>query len=104
MKYYDELSVLENQIIRFSSIRSLMTVIAESSENCNRDDISRSLWFIENTVDDICEKSSQRFQELWNVIRDDSWTNRVEYKTPEHETSSNENIQLDDIVNAWIRK
>ena len=108
MKYYDELSILENEIIRFGSVKSLMKMVAESSENCNREDTSAVLWHIENVTSDIHEKMSHKFEELWSKIREDSFNTDHE----DRQIDNSENVEsgksimteLDDIVNSWIRK
>ena len=71
MKYYSELSNIETQIIRLSSMSSVLRVIAIGAEQANEEDVRNALWYIEGSVEDIHDSLNAQFNELWEVVRDD---------------------------------
>ena len=101
MKYYVELSKLESEIIRLDIVASLLRTIAEGSHNVSSSDITNSLWHISETIEDINAKASDSFQELWDLVREDS----VESEDPtQYITPSKVSTELNDIVNSWARQ
>ncbi len=100
MKYYAELSKIEDEIIRLDTVKSLLRVVADNTHSVEPQDIQHSLWHICDEVIDINEKISLKFDHLWSDIRDDSCTeeNKTSYKTPT-QTST----EVNDIVNSWVR-
>jgi hypothetical protein len=97
MKYSTELSNLESEIIRLDTMKSLTRLIAEGSPNCRPEDTVDALWHISEMIEDINEKASQHFQNLWDQVREDSLVSKTEYKKP-----SKASTELNDIVNNWI--
>ena len=71
MKYYSELSQIETQIIRLSSMSSVLRVISIGAEQANTEDIRNALWYIEGSIEDIHDSLNIQFNELWEVVRDD---------------------------------
>jgi hypothetical protein len=71
MKYYSELSNIETQIIRLSAMSSVLRVISIGAEQANTEDIRNALWYIEGSIEDIHDSLYARFNELWEVVRDD---------------------------------
>ena len=71
MKYYSELSQIETQIIRLSSMSSVLRVISIGAEQANTEDIRNALWYIEGSIEDIHDSLNVQFNELWEVVRDD---------------------------------
>jgi len=71
MKYYSELSDIETQIIRLSSMSSVLRVISNGAEQSNDEDVRNALWYIEGSIDDIHNCLNARFNELWEVVRDE---------------------------------
>jgi len=71
MKYYSELSNIETQIIRLSSMSSVLRVIAIGAEQANEEDVRNALWYIEGSIEDIHDSLNAQFNELWEVVRDD---------------------------------
>ena len=71
MKYYSELSNIETQIIRLSSMSSVLRVISIGAEQANTEDIRNALWYIEGSIEDIHDSLNIQFNELWEVVRDD---------------------------------
>jgi len=100
MKYYAELSNLESEIIRLDSMQSLLRLISEGAHNNNEKDVINALWYITGSIEDINEKASQHFQDLWSQVREDS----IEPEDPtQYITPTKASTELNDIVNSWIR-
>lgn len=73
MKYYDQLSNLETELIRLETLTSLVSVITSGFENsANYKDLQNSLYHIEDALKSANENIRREFQELWDVIRDDT--------------------------------
>ena len=71
MKYFSELSEIETQIIRLESMSSLLRVIAIGAEQANDQDVRNALWYIEGSMEDIHNCMRARFDELWEMVRDE---------------------------------
>ena len=71
MKYYSELSEIETQIIRLSSMSSVLRVIAIGAEQANTEDVRNALWYIEGSIEDIHDCLRARFDEMWDTVRDE---------------------------------
>ena len=71
MKYYSELSQIETQIIRLSSMSSVLRVISIGAEQANTEDVRNALWYIEGSIEDIHDCLNARFNELWETVRDE---------------------------------
>jgi hypothetical protein len=99
MKFYSELSKLEDDIIRLDTVQSMLKIVADSVMSSQEQDVQHSLWFITDEIENINEKVSQQFYDLWNVVRDDSRKSPVSAYIAPSETSN----ELMDIVNSWAR-
>jgi hypothetical protein len=71
MKYWSELSDIETQIIRLDSLNSLMRVLAIGAEQANEQDVKNALWYVEGSMEDIHDCLRARFDELWDMVRDE---------------------------------
>jgi hypothetical protein len=76
MKHYAELSNLESEIIRLDTLQSLLRLITEGIDSAQENDIKNSIWHISEVVEDINQKMSEQFQQLWNNVREDSWNKK----------------------------
>jgi hypothetical protein len=76
MKHYAELSNLESEIIRLDTLQSLLRLITEGIDSAGENDIKNSMWHISEVVEDINQKMSEQFQQLWNNVREDSWNKK----------------------------
>jgi len=100
MKFYSELSKLEDNIIRLDTVQSMLKIVADGVMSSQEQDVQHSLWFITDEIEDINEKASRQFYDLWNVVREDSKKTPISaYIAPSE--SSNE---LMDIVDSWIKQ
>ena len=80
MKYWGELSEIETQIIRLSSMSSVLRVISIGAEQSNTEDVKNALWYIEGSIEDIHNCLNARFNELWEAVRDDSVQDEEKHK------------------------
>ena len=71
MKYWTELSDIETQIIRLDTLTSLLRVISIGAEQANHEDVKNSLWYIQDSIEDIHDCMRARFDELWDMVRDE---------------------------------
>ena len=71
MKYWTELSDIETQIIRLDTLTSLLRVISIGAEQANHEDVKNSLWYIQGSIEDIHDCMRARFNELWDMVRDE---------------------------------
>jgi hypothetical protein len=65
MKYFTELSKMEDQIIRLETLCSTMRAIACGIESVSEEDASNSIWYIIGSIEDIHEKMQSEFNKLW---------------------------------------
>lgn len=105
MKHWDEMTDLEDQIVRLEYIQSLMRLICEGSENSTAQDVINSLLHITGTIEDVNEKASKAFSKLWDVVRLDSHQSEVmnPLVTRDYIKPSKESNELNAIINGWVR-
>lgn len=75
MKYFDELNDLESELIRFQTLKSLVSVISNGVEYSKLEDVQNSFWTIEGMIEDIQEKSFEKFEVLFEAVRADESDN-----------------------------
>lgn len=68
MKYFNELTDVENEIIRLGEMRKLLAVIANGTDGSTRDEIESAIHYIEGSISDISDRLFERFQILFNAI------------------------------------
>lgn len=78
MKYFDELTDIENQIIRLNSMSSVLRVLSIGAESANDDDIKEAFWYVEGSIEDIHKELRNSFEELWEKVSDDDTAEIVE--------------------------
>jgi hypothetical protein len=71
MKYWDNLRNVEDQIVRLDSVESILRVLGNSETT--REDMLNIIWYLDGAVEDINKNLSDKFYELWNEVRDDSY-------------------------------
>jgi len=75
MKYFVELTNVENQVLRLVEMRRLLAVIVNGLDGSSKEEVDSAIAYIEGSVDDISEKLSDHFQLLFDTIAtDDSKT------------------------------
>ena len=98
MKYYRELSKLEDNIIRLDTVQSVLKIVADGVLSARREDVQHSLWFILDEVENINDKVSGHFYKLRQDIRSDIGFGTSEYLPP-----SQASTDLMNIVNSWVK-
>jgi hypothetical protein len=78
MKYYSELSKIEDSIIRLECIESMLRVVASGIPSTNLEDASNALWHLSGSVEDIHKNLRNDFDELWEIVRDEETKDLVE--------------------------
>lgn len=68
MKYFNQLTAVENQIIRLAELRNLLAVITNGMDGSTRAQIESAIHYIEGSIDDISNQLSDRFQILFDQI------------------------------------
>jgi hypothetical protein len=71
MKYFEKLRELENAHIDLECLNSVVKMIDPHIHDLP--DVDNSLTVVKNMLDLTNANIKDRFQELWNEIRDDSW-------------------------------
>ncbi len=101
MKYYYQLSQLEQEVIRLKSFYSTFRVIANGVEQSTSEDINEALFYLEGSLEDIQTKLDDAFQTLWSDVREESWVEDEELNTTPTDEQSNdvwnhvvENLQI----------
>jgi hypothetical protein len=104
MKYFNNLTAVESEIIRLGYLRSLLTVLSNGIETSNQEDIENCIWQAKELADSINENLAEEFQNLWDTVRDDvvdddltDWTFE-EPQQPVYDTKP-----LSDVIDSWIR-
>jgi 5-methylthioribose kinase len=71
MKYYYQLSQLEQEVIRLKSFYSTFRVISNGIEQSSHEDINEALFYLEGSLEDIQTKLDDAFQTLWSDVREE---------------------------------
>lgn len=123
MKHFEQLSIIEEQIIRLDTVESMLRMMNDPS--VERSDIHNVLWHLTEMLEEINGKLSKEFYVLWGQIRDDSdivnddfddayYGNdgeverfeggvTAEYNTDDNMNSSKYNFKpVEDAVKTWI--
>lgn len=95
MQYYDKLRDLELEIIRLDSVESLIR-IAANSDSPSGADIQNLLWYLEGSMTNINESISEKFYDLWEQVRTESW---LQNNKPTNSMFVSD--ELNSIVNSW---
>ena len=99
MKYWNTLVELENELIKLDTVISVMRVTSNSMETkIDETDLRNLVWLVQDFLEEIQKQSGEKFQQLWNEIRTDSFEDEV-YR-PENTKQSVD--ELTSIVNSWV--
>lgn len=117
MKYYDQLSDLETELIRLETLSSLVSVISCGFENAaNPKDLQNTMYILEENIQSINDNLRSKFDDLWSCVRDDSDIMDDEFDDEDDgqmELNLNDNITigdieydfkpLDNVMNTWTK-
>jgi hypothetical protein len=71
MKYFSELSRIEDSIIRLSSLESVLRTIASGVKETNLEDAEAAIWYVSGSIESIHNDLRNDFNELWDNVRDE---------------------------------
>jgi hypothetical protein len=94
MKYWNELTAVESELIRLESLKSLTTVVANGIESSNYTDVENAIWHLLGSLEDISQKSYEAYNVLFEVIRSDD----IESDKPDYDFQP-----LESVVNVWAK-
>ena len=84
MKYFNELSRIEDEIIRLSSLESVLRTIASGIPHTNLEDAELAVWHLAGTIENIHTNLRYEFDELWEIVRNDETEELVEKINKKH--------------------
>ena len=71
MKYFNALNEVENEVIRLGELKNLLAVVVNGIECSSSEEIISSIHYIEENIRDISDNLSDKFQILFDAVRDD---------------------------------
>jgi len=101
MKYYYQLSQLEQEVIRLKSFYSTFRVISNGIEQSSHEDINEALFYLEGSLEDIQTKLDDAFQTLWSDVREDLWDEQIE-ELEDEQKKDLEDEQSNDVWNHVV--
>ena len=72
MKYYQELTAIENVSIDLESLLAVMIAVTEATPSMSTEKVQMAMYNIENQLTELDLVFKNRFIELWDVIKEDS--------------------------------
>lgn len=93
MKHWNSLNDLEAQLIKLETTKSLITMVCNSFETTHMKDIRNSIYLIEDYIIDLVENTNEKYNTLFNAIRNDQDT----YIFPKMQEAD----ELSEIMNGW---
>ena len=81
MKHWNELTELETEIIRVSEFKNLFKLLVAGSENYVDIKVLQSaIYTMEGMIDDIDSTLYEKFQTVWDAVRDEDTEPEEEYR------------------------
>ncbi len=96
MKYFSELSRIEDQIIRLSSLESLLRTIASGVPQTSLEDAEASIWYLAGSIEDIHKNLRYEFDELWEIVRNEDDAELIEKVKDKHKGGMKKKKQMTD--------
>jgi hypothetical protein len=99
MKYWHELTNIENELIQLEMVLSTVRSLGVAAhDGLNVSDITNCIFMIEEKLELVSKNADEHFQNLWELIREDSWKN----ETDDIEVDKHVANELTDVVNNWV--
>lgn len=92
MKFYSELSALENVGIDLESTTALLSAVAEAVENMQAKHIQLALWNIEKQLQDLDDRFQVDFQYLWETVKEDEEKEVKKDEKPKKKSKSKKSV------------
>jgi hypothetical protein len=81
MKHWGELTELESAIIRVGEFKNIFKLLVAGSENYVDIKVLQSaIYTLEGMIDDIDSTLYEKFETVFNVVRDESFSEEEEYR------------------------
>jgi hypothetical protein len=108
MKHWNALNEMETEVIRVSELNNLLNLVINGIEaGSTNEQIQSGLYTISGMLEDISENLDDKFQALFNDIRqEDAYVKYTADFDPEFEEDAPKYDfePLEEVVNTWIRK
>ena len=106
MKYYKELTVIENEIIRLGCMESMLRVTACGITEASRsvEDAENVLWHLQGGIEDIHNKLRDGFNAMWEADRSSGRNGSFvgTLKTNDYVEPENDNWKmLEKVTHQW---
>jgi hypothetical protein len=75
---------------------SVLRVISNGAEHSSDEDVRNALWYIEGSIEDIHDSLYVRFNELWEVVRDEDFDELAEKVKNKHKGGMKKKKQMTD--------
>jgi hypothetical protein len=72
MKYYQELTAIENVSIDLESLLAVVIAVTEATPSMPTEKVQMAMYNIENQLTNLDSVFKNRFIDLWDVIKEDS--------------------------------
>jgi hypothetical protein len=72
MKYYQELTAIENVSIDLESLLAVVVAVTEATPSMPTEKVQMAMYNIENQLTNLDSVFKNRFIDLWDVIKEDS--------------------------------
>jgi hypothetical protein len=72
MKYFDQLTSVENEIIRLGELKNLYEVISNGADSSNNEQLISAIGYIEGSLSDIYQNLMNNYQTLFDTVASDS--------------------------------
>jgi hypothetical protein len=83
MKYYQELTAIENVSIDLESLLAVVVAVTEATPSMPTEKVQMAMYNIENQLTNLDSVFKNRFIDLWDVIKEDSIKEeKIENKKP----------------------
>lgn len=97
MKYFNQLSNIEEQIIRLDTIESLIR--SATSEDIHYNDVQKIVWHVSDLLQETNKELTEKFYKLWDDVRNDENQQQNLFEGFVEKDYSYK--ELDDVVKAW---
>lgn len=102
MKYWNELANVENELIKLDTINSLVKTLNYAIEaGVDVPDVKNCLWKIEEELELMSRNINIHFQELWDIIREES---HREFGVLDNLDSKKVADELEKVMNSWVKE
>lgn len=97
MKYWNELTSLESEIINMDKVSSTLTIISNSIDTSNYRDVQCALYLLQEYTEKLNKDMSEKFMQLFDAVR------QVEFEAGAGTMDEcYEHKELSEVINRWV--